>query len=1773
MGSRSWSSAVLFALSVHIGLIFNGCYTSAGVITSCSDFQTCRCTEEEACIFDAGSTHAFDNANLHCPASGDKCTFLCDRLEACREANLYVYGGQVDISCRKSQACKDMRIEANDSFTPAISLMCQDEEDASQTCSELDIDQVRSGGSLLLDIHCKESSEDPACPSIFLPSTNGFTFVRATGVLPEIFTGPSCPLGQWLCGSDTTCKIDCDQVNSTFHYYTGGSAAPTQTLSPLTSSPASDAPATLTPITLTPITLAPATVAPISVAPITVAPATIAPVTSDPTTLSPNTDSPATLSPATFSPSTFSPSTHSPSTHSPSTLSPSTLSPSTHSPSTHSPSTCSPLTLSPSTLSPSTLSPSTLSPSTSSPSTLSPSTHSPSTLSPSTHSPSTLSPSTLSPSTHSPSSLSPSSLSPSSLSPLSLSPSTLSPSTLSPSSLSPVSLSPGSQSPVSESPSSVSPSTWGPTTCTPATVSPATNIPSSYHPGTLIPSSTHPASQHPVTQGPVTYTPSSSHPASQHPTTQGPVTLFPSTLCPSSHPSTCHPVTLHPVTHAPDVTNAPVTTNPLTLTPTVSPVTIAPATVSPSLSIITVTVSRGHLSVTEDFPPWDSNTGYIPGSTDRFYIHNTEPAHVLDVNCDVDTQKISLFLERFGSDGSSQLIQANSVRIAGDDPTRWECIPSSPGRINLQCNGGITTLTDVPEPAECTLQALKSAGIIPYGYSCPTPCYLDSFPTGGCYGSGGLSSVGVFSVHGNYDDNSTRPTPFSVTCSINRVNSQQSSGFQLGGTLRNVIWPQLTDFLIEYRGSFLSSSSGGQMVITVSSATKIIAIGRKTGVNEPFEPGKCPNITVGGIKATNVTCSTDRVSFVTPAYRELCGQSQTCGHFPIQLRNPDIEGKAAGGVLQCPPGCPSPGLGVYYTPECTGYSTPSVCAIKALEGSQEGLECAWGARDDCQICYENGLCPGGYRLWPQKGYYAENERVREVTICPRPSAERCVGWNVEKGKTACGEGYYGILCGTCADGYYESLGECIACPEGGVNKKVEKLIYLLLVLVLLFGLIGSSTYIAYRNAPDEMQAVGLYQAKDFVLWSFLVLQIHGLVLRSASGLTPEVKALFSWLNIVNLDFEAVGPECFSTSAPLIVEMCIMAFAIAACLFLTLLGTQGVVDSMSYCLSFDSIATLRSLLFRFSTTIYTPVTYIAFSLVNCQTIAAGDGEARLVSSYNNNLTCYGPDHFKPATLAIISLMFCTFGYPIGTFILLHTTKNRLENNRGDSQNIEASKVWKMYSYFFGDDYYPRYFWALHVHFCVALVLIVTLVFSNEQNDASQWSKLWINVTVLCAEIVFLIVKDPHLPHVSWKKATKLSILVVVCLNSALDFTNYMHETDRVNRKVVVVLSNIVFVGALLNFVILFIAFCLIVLPTSSWKNRMKTHFLLQLNATTQSIHQNFDLRAKSLFRSRNFGAGRSPPSVSKPHYSQTKSMAVFTSMKQLPGRMTSKAQLETPRGSESKKRARFGEFKKNEQTRPRGSSFQPYESHHRIKTRCSSRSHPQPPLRCSAPILINAPKDFPGDESGTEAGGRYSSNSTLISPGEHKVGSMKRLPAKILPRHPYQKSQSVARTRLLPSVLSNSISSLSTSFPATPAASSHLLAARYRGVRGRGVSVGSEQKERDLEPSTSIQNIQLRSRGEGDSLSHYSASEAKEGEVSDRDATTMSTIPASFMVSAIASMQPIGDGVAVGVGSPGISGLRSPDGDTVRDGETSTRNEKQSDRSSSSEHKLDKTVDV
>ena len=86
---------------------------------------------------------------------------------------------------------------------------------------------------------------------------------------------------------------------------------------------------------------------------------------------------------------------------------------------------------------------------------------------------------------------------------------------------------------------------------------------------------------------------------------------------------------------------------------------------------------------------------------------------------------------------------------------------------------------------------------------------------------------------------------------------------------------------------------------------------------------------------------------------------------------------------------------------------------------------------------------------PKPEYWRSSPTLETFTYCSR-RPESCLGGNETEPLGVCEEGYQGILCGDCIDGYYRSGVDCNQCPEFVWNMIIFVSLMIGLVLIIMF---------------------------------------------------------------------------------------------------------------------------------------------------------------------------------------------------------------------------------------------------------------------------------------------------------------------------------------------------------------------------------------------------------------------------------------------------------------------------------------------------------------------------------------------------------------------------------------------------------------------------------------------------------------------------------------------------------------------------------------------------
>jgi len=652
-------------------------------------------------------------------------------------------------------------------------------------------------------------------------------------------------------------------------------------------------------------------------------------------------------------------------------------------------------------------------------------------------------------------------------------------------------------------------------------------------------------------------------------------------------------------------------------------------------------------------------------------------------------------------------------------------------------------------------------------------------------------------------------------------------------SVRDVVWPIVTDWQLLIRGNLqVSSLFEGGYTVTVSGSTNITAlIESNVPAGTIYPQGLCPSVTVGGLQAPVTSCTFDSVDFITPAFQGLCEVDETeCGYQTIQMSYPDglissgLQNESAGGIIVCDGSCPIMGRGFYYTSTCVGFTAPELCA--RIENDPSG--CAFGSGDNCRPCSENAFCPGGSRMWPRVGYWTSSESVGTVVRCPPPAETRCQGWDEVRSEPDCAQGYEGNLCGSCSNGFYEQLNECIRCPDSSEN--ILRIFILIIVAALLFVVVYAGlVYSDIGGGKEEYKDLITWQAKDFVIWTILILQLFSVVTSTAGANASAATTLLAWINVVSLDFQAVGPECFSTSDEAFLREYLMFSVILFALIATALlsgngpcsailnetGTQGNWGSQ--------LKTARGYLMTMIIFLYTPATFLAAGASYCiPSNDENDGDT-LVSWANPNFECGGPTHLPVMTLGLIVLSLYSIAFPIWSYMKI----------RGVYKSNNLSKFGaRHYRKFFGDDYYPQYYWVLQCQMLLSFTLCLTRVYLSNHEQPEQLSKLIINVIAISTFLALVLHLRPHVRHMAWKLPVQISLMILLIFVSLLEFFNYLFlEQQAVSRSFVEGFSYFILCLALLNFMLLGYSFWFVVIRKKEQDYYIQ-HFMIQRQAPGQ-----------------------------------------------------------------------------------------------------------------------------------------------------------------------------------------------------------------------------------------------------------------------------------------------------------------------------------------------------
>ena len=308
----------------------------------------------------------------------------------------------------------------------------------------------------------------------------------------------------------------------------------------------------------------------------------------------------------------------------------------------------------------------------------------------------------------------------------------------------------------------------------------------------------------------------------------------------------------------------------------------------------------------------------------------------------------------------------------------------------------------------------------------------------------------------------------------------------------------------------------------------------------------------------------------------------------------------------------------------------------------------FGRGSNCKPCPKGGFCPGGDRVWALPGYWNPGEDSGIVIPCE--PAERCLGTVDSNGLgSGCAPEYTGDLCGECVDGFYDSGGECVACPA------VEGFLLTLVANIAVWMLIAIAAW--FLEDRENL---------SHVIQFVLAVQMIGGVGQLISNRLPRwLRSLYEVFYIVSGDIQFLKPDCqgnidFVTDYFLSI---VFNLAVGLPMVLGTIVVGKLVLFYRYNGAPEDIVEERKAHFfnRFVRTILIHAT-ILYMTVTARSLAGlacrrtDDGKIRLMVSVTQE--CFADGHSVVFVFSLLFLMCMTIGFPVWYFLFLRKNKPRL-----------------------------------------------------------------------------------------------------------------------------------------------------------------------------------------------------------------------------------------------------------------------------------------------------------------------------------------------------------------------------------------------------------------------------------------------------------------------------------------------------------------------------------
>jgi hypothetical protein len=265
---------------------------------------------------------------------------------------------------------------------------------------------------------------------------------------------------------------------------------------------------------------------------------------------------------------------------------------------------------------------------------------------------------------------------------------------------------------------------------------------------------------------------------------------------------------------------------------------------------------------------------------------------------------------------------------------------------------------------------------------------------------------------------------------------------------------------------------------------------------------------------------------------------------------------------------------------------------------------------------------------------------------PCEPKESCLGDNT------CQVQYSGERCSICAKGYYKLSGECTLCPDCPAC---------ILILFLLFGIsCGTIGYVLTRKkinlavlsiGVDYFQVLSILAASNRIEWP------------------PEVRSLFAFFSVFNLNLDLMAPECsfptmdYRTKWNIIEVLPLMAISFFVVVHYIKWAHKKFVLKRTKKLHNHRHLVIGTSLSTFYY-LYLYITKTSLDIFNCSPTDPPEGDPPIQYLEVMFVPCYeeGGIHMAMLPQAVLSFLTYTVGYPAVVAAILLTNSQRVKEDQ-------------------------------------------------------------------------------------------------------------------------------------------------------------------------------------------------------------------------------------------------------------------------------------------------------------------------------------------------------------------------------------------------------------------------------------------------------------------------------------------------------------------------------